>query len=136
MSQFPLVPCVGIEGDLDGAEATGAVGVVERLAPAVQRVGRDALGELGDRVAGDELGGDVEGAAAAGLDAGGGVGADDLELAEPGGGQVGGGGHPGQHDATTGPGGVERRLQRALAADGVDGDVDPAEEVRRARTRA
>ena len=41
--------------------------VVECLAPAVQWIAGDALGELADRVARDELGGDVEGAAAAGL---------------------------------------------------------------------
>ena len=60
-----------------------------------------------------------------------GVGADDLELAEPRGGQVGGRGHPRQHDAAAGAGGVQRGLERLLAADGVDGDVDAAEQVRR-----
>ncbi len=121
------------EGDLDGAQPARPVGVVERLPPAVQRVGGDGLGEGGDRVGGHHLGGHLEGAAPAevGLRAGRGVGTHDLELAEPGGREVGGVGHARQHDAAAGPGGTQDGLERALAAHGVDGDVDPAQQVRR-----
>ena len=51
---------LGIEGDLDGAEAAGRMGVVESLAPAVQGLAGDGLGEAGDGVVGGELGRDVE----------------------------------------------------------------------------
>ena len=49
--------------------------------------------------------------------------------------QVGRGRHPGQHHPAAGAGRVERGLQRLLAADRVDGDVDAAEEVRRGELR-
>src|SRR5581483_6424135 len=126
----PPLLCVRFERHLQRAELAGGERVVDRLAPAPERIRRPD--HPVERPRAGELGRDLERVPPLlpdRLDPAR-VRADELELAEPERREVGAlHGNAGHHDPAAGPGRSEREVERAPRADAVDRHVDPAEQV-------